>query len=125
MCKQAFSTYILGFCLFLGTPLAAQDRDLNFADPLRPFSHAQTLTPQQEAQARLHLQAVLTGNRGAYAVINNQPVSVGDEVDGYTILEINNDSVLLSRDDGQKVVIQPNALEIVPSSNVELRRSEP
>ncbi|QEW08116.1 hypothetical protein [Nitrincola iocasae] len=125
MCKQAFSTYLFGLCVFLGTPLAAQDRDLNFADPLRPFSHAQTLTPEQEAQARLHLQAILTGNRGAYAVINNQPVSAGDEVDGYTILQISDGTVLLGKDNGQRLVMQPHTLTFNPASDIEPSRSEP
>ncbi|WP_417581155.1 hypothetical protein [Nitrincola sp.] len=125
MCKQVFSAYLFGLCLFLGPPLSAQERDLNFTDPLRPFSHAQTLTPAQEAQARLHLQAVLTGNRGSYAVINNQPVSVGDEVDGYTILQIGDGTVLLGKDNGQKIVMQPHMLTFDPSAATQSSRSEP
>ena len=125
MYKQAFGLSLLLLCLFLSTSLAAQARDLNFADPLRPFSHAQVLTPQQQAQARLHLQAILTGNRGSYAVINNQPISVGDEVDGYTILQINNGSVVLGKYNGQKVVMQPNTLTLDPYSETQHSRSEP
>lgn len=125
MYKQTFGLSLLVLCLFLSTSLVAQARDLNFADPLRPFSHAQALTPEQQAQARLHLQAILTGNRGSYAVINNQPVSVGDEVDGYTILQINNGSVVLGKDNGQKVVMQPHTLTLDPYSETQHSRSEP
>ncbi|WP_144244208.1 hypothetical protein [Nitrincola sp. A-D6] len=105
--------------------MAAQDRNLNFADPLRPFSYAQTLTPAQEAQARLHLQAILTGNRGAYAVINNQPVSAGDEVDGYTILQINNGSVTLAKNNAKKVIMQSHTLTLDPYAETQHSRSEP
>lgn len=121
MYRQALLLSLSLFCL---TPLLAEEsRDFNFPDPLRPFNAPSPLTPAEEARERLHLQAiVMTGSRGAYAVINSQPVGVGDEVDGYRILQIHTDNVLLGRNtDDQPVIIQPHSLTF----DSELNRSEP
>ncbi len=69
----------------------------------RTKSHSQQA--KQSKKRQFVLGAVLASDRGACAIINNQMVSVGDEIDGAKVIEIGKHHVILLKA-GKRIILR-------------------
>lgn len=76
--------------------LEANDKDFSFADPFRPYGQADPISPISIATQALRVQAVVMSElRGAYVVINNEPLVIGEAIEGFVITDIKSDFIKL------------------------------
>lgn len=115
---QYFRYLLLVFMGVLGCvgvmPAVAEDRDMSFSDPLRPY-HWQG-TRQGFNQSRLALQAIISGKDGSVAVINGRIVKVGDTLGALTVMSIDTGLVRLRSDRDEIIVLQTHLLPYPPIS---------
>lgn len=66
-----------------------------------PFYHSYQADESKEkaADIRLHLLGIIYKTTGGHALINNRVVGEGDEVEGYRVVQIARDSVVLNGPD--------------------------
>ena len=93
-----------------GQPLAAQQRPLS--DPMRPHSQ-QVKAPLSSVEkageqvidtAAWQLTAVLISERRSLAIVNGQALQKGDQLDGYKVISIQSDKVVLEHGHKQLVL---------------------
>lgn len=86
-------------------------------DPFaRPPQMAQTST--NLSVLALKLKSVWRQTDGSFAVINNTVVQVGDTYEGFTILHIDTNSVVVNSDLGQHRIELPSLLLLKPTTNL-------
>lgn len=79
------------------------------ADPTRPAFFSGRAAGGEAAQAlNWRLTSTLIASKRRVAIINNQPVQIGQIVDGAVLLAVDSDSALLRRD-GEKIRLDLNA----------------
>lgn len=97
----------LGFVLLVGTSLHAADTS-PIRDPLRPLGYQGTASPTVTQRAaktvEWRLAAVLISPERTVAVINGQSLQIGDQLNGYELVEIESDKVLLQKNQKKLVL---------------------
>ncbi|RUO80144.1 hypothetical protein CWI84_07555 [Idiomarina tyrosinivorans] len=103
--------YCLSGLLTIGVALS-----VNAQDPTQPYGWNQ----QQQSLAvpvTLKVSAIRVGNHSATAVINGRSVEQGDQIEGYTVIEIMPSYVLVSDQS------QQHRLTVFNAGNVSIKRS--
>lgn len=88
---------LLGLCILNLTLVAqASAREI---DPTKPLSDYQLIENKLVGKKSLVLDAIIHGDKIHTALINNTALQVGDSYGEYTLVAVNDDSVLLRTDD--------------------------
>lgn len=90
----------------------AADRDMTFADPLRPAYWQGT--SQGINRGQLQVQAIIASKSGALAVINGRTLQTGDRIGNLNVTKIAEGQVHLRADSGESLTLQPNTLAYPP-----------
>lgn len=95
------SRVVICILLFCPSVWAADSGALR--DPLRPLGYkvppaASSIDPVVKKQSDFRLGAVLIANDRAVAVINGQSLQVGETLDGFKLVSIEADKVLLKKE---------------------------
>lgn len=87
--------------------LGANEKDFSFVDPLRPYGTPDAVSPLSIASQTLQIQAVIMSElRGAYVVINNEPLVIGEMIAGFVITDITSDHIeLLHKEKKERLTI--------------------
>ncbi len=75
-----------------------------FAGPMARHPAAEVREVPKPSPQGLRLSGILTGVRGRYALLNEQVVMAGDELDGVRILKIERDRILVEDAAGRRVL---------------------
>lgn len=74
-----------------------------------PFRRRPGFAPISAKEEKFHLSAVLYDSEQQMAIINDQAVGVGDQVDGRTVSEIGKNYVILKRHGSEQELLLPVA----------------
>lgn len=99
--------------LLLMSAAAAAGAQPGLGDPTRPTSLSEPQESTRAAQMpRWRLQSTLIADDRRVAVINGRIVSVGERIEGATLLEVRSDGVTLQQD-GQRLNLRlPGRIEV-------------
>ena len=90
---------VLGFVggLLAATFVLAQTP--GFYDPTMPLTYREKQQEKLDKKNQLVVSMILVSNRRSIAVINDKPLEVGDQINGVTIVAIDQDKVTVKRGD--------------------------
>lgn len=103
MLKPSGTIYAIAL-LLLAQPVFADD----MSDPMRPPRSAANVVERQTNQPRWNLTGILVSPERKLAMINNQLIGVGGQVDGARVRNIYGNSVELDIG-GHSIVLRPLA----------------
>lgn len=75
-------------------------------DPTQPPSFNSVAQPQSTASSALTLNAVYLYHNERWALINNQFLKLGDQLDHYYVTRITENTVELTTIEGRKIILQ-------------------